>query len=270
MVSSGADVIAVVDAFAERPSAMLLRALGEGDLFAIKVANLVTAQSCRHVCCQLVGSEISIPHVDVPGMMAVGASHFQAARDENLRKKYEEEAPTIAGTIRRVALPYSSPFDNALAFLAQWWPHGAQLTHLPTEGGLSPFTVRVYTDKVGIEPHQDILSAESPIDPRASQLAAQFAANIYLSVGEAGGAIEIFDVGQDKTDYKNLSGGPRVFRRDELPQPTVVITPKEGELILFSSRNVHAVIPNSGNIARVTVSFFVGIISENEPLLIWV
>jgi len=173
--------------------------------------------------------------------------------------------------LRHLASPYASPFDSALAFLTQWWPAGCQLMTLPTEGRLSPFTVRMYREGVGIEPHQDILSVESPNDPSAKALINQFGANIYLSMGAGGGGVlELFATDYSETTYKDLAEGPRVVSRDSLPGPVVTIAPAVGELIIFPSHRIHAVAASKGNGSRITISFFLGVQSNSSALAVWI
>jgi len=140
---------------------------------------------------------------------------------------------------------------------------------LPTEGKLAPLTVRIYHEGVEIEPHQDILAVESPDDPEAQSLVAQFGANVYLTTSDYGGDLQLYDEQYTIENYNDLSLGPRVVSRDKIPAPSVTITPHAGDLILFPSRRLHAVSKVSGESPRVTVSFFVGASDSQAPLRIW-
>jgi len=261
--------IAEIDAHGARPDTTPLSALWRGEIAALRIRNLVSAESCQHISERLVASDSVVDHADVEGLRVVGLSHFQAARNPALVQRYLREGRHNAGTLRSLAAPYASPFDSAIAFVAQLWPAGCQLMELPTEGVLSPFTVRIYRSGVGIEPHQDILSAESPSDPVARSLVEQFGANLYLSMGTAGGALELYDTDYSGTGYTNLAEGPRVFDPRDLPDPTVTIVPVVGDLIIFPSRRIHAVSLSGGQDLRITVSFFIGIQGHRTPLKIW-
>ena len=64
---------------------------------------------------------------------------------------------------------------------------------------------------------------------------------------------------------------PRVHT--DRPMPTavttdVVLTPETGDLIIFNSRNLHAVRPAAGG-PRVTLSCFLGYRGATEPLTYW-
>ncbi len=263
------DGVAEIDASGERPNCNVLSGLRSGEFLALRVHNLVSTMVCRQLTERLMASSEIVDHSDVEGLRVIGLSHFQMARDPELAGQYFDQSKAIPGFLRALASPYASPFDSAVALLAQWWEAGCQFMNLPTEGPLSPFTVRVYHHGVGIEPHQDILSAESPNDPYARLLADQFGANIYLSMGSVGGALELFGADVSMADYKDLSEGPRVVPRESLPDPLVTLTPLEGDLIIFRSRYIHAVTESMGGSPRITVSFFIGLHDDHAPLKIW-
>jgi hypothetical protein len=264
-----ADGIAELDALGERPNHNLLAGLWNGDFAALRVSNLVSNPACQHLAHQLLASNMAVDHRDVDGLRVIGLSHFQAVRNTELLPRYLDEARTSAGMLRTLASPFASPFDSAVALLAHWWPAGCQFTTLPSEGLLSPFTVRIYSEGVGIEPHQDILSAESPNDPAANSIGQQFGANIYLSMGTGGGVLELFATDYAATTYRDLDDGPQVVSRDTLPDPSVSVAPSIGDLIIFPSYRIHAVTASAGAQPRITISFFVGVQNDSLPLKLW-
>lgn len=263
------DGVAEIDAFGERPGADLFSMMWSGEIAALRVYNLVSLAACQQLSSRLLVSPSIVEHSDVEGLRVIGLSHFQVARNAELTQRYLNEARTSAGVLRALASPYASPFDSAVAFLTENWSPGCQYMVLPTEGHLAPFTVRIYNAGVGIEPHQDILSAESPSDPAAKSLTKQFGANIYIGVGTSGGLLELFETDFSATDYKDLSEGPRVVSRDRLSTP-LAISPLMGDLIIFPSHRIHAVTPHDGNDVRITVSFFIGVKDEQTQLKLWI
>ncbi len=87
-------------------------------------------------------------------------------------------------------------------------------------------------------------------------------------MGTQGGDLEIFETDYAETTYRDLVNGPRVVSRKSLGEP-VRITPMTGEFILFSSHRIHAVGASVGNVARITISFFVGLRDDRSPALVW-
>jgi len=262
------DRIAEIAAFGPSREPPPLLELANGTVAALRVRKLISQQACRHLTNQLRTSGKMVPHADVRGLRVIGLSHFQAARDRKVAKQYFEKAGEVAGTVRKLAEPFASPFDVALAFLAAAWPAGCQLMKLPTEAPLSPFTVRIYHRGVEIEPHQDILSAESPTDSVAASLTSQFAANVYLSMPPSGGILELFDTDDGAANYTNPLYGSGTISRGHLAMP-VRIEPEIGELIIFPCRRIHAVTPSEGSKPRITISFFIGVWDVRSPLAIW-
>lgn len=95
----------------------------------------------------------------------------------------------------------------------------------------------------GAPPHTDWIVHELPSFEAFDGLLDQFAWNVYLAVGDQGGETCI---------YKT----PDLEAAEAMEAPSVVLKPEIGELILFRSRNVHAVTPTQGH--RLTVSGFWG------------
>jgi hypothetical protein len=243
--------------------------LNEKQFNALQVHNLISEDACEHISERLLLSAGIISHSDVRGLQVIGPSHFQAARDERLAEAYTGEARLRTSWLRSLAAPYGSPFDTALAVLAEAWSPGCKIAHLPTEGRLSPYTIRRYDTGAEISPHQDILAIESPNDPVANQMIYQFGANLYISIPAEGGCLEIFDVYDQLGQQHDLRRGPRVINRNGLVGSSRVIQPRAGDLILFPSHLVHAVTASGGEIPRITISFFAGVIDMDSPLMIW-
>jgi hypothetical protein len=260
--------VVVIDARNARPAANLLPRLWRGEIAALRIQNLVSSEACIHLSQRLSESTNVVDHADVQGLRVVGFSHFQAVRKPELMPQYLEDGQRSPGALRELASPYGSPFDSALGFLNTCWQAGCQLMALPSEGALAPFTVRIYNTGVGIDPHQDILSAESPQDPTSHALTMQFGANLYIAMPHNGGDLELFDTDYSLTNYKDLSEGPRTFSREKLGAP-VLVRPAMSEMILFPSHRVHAVSPSQGKGLRVTISFFIGVVADDLPLRVW-
>jgi hypothetical protein len=114
------------------------------------------------------------------------------------------------------------------------------------QGPLADCTVRALPSA---PPHNDWISRELPHFSAFDGLLDQFAWNVYLSVGESGGETLIYDT----TD-------PQVAV--SMAHASASLKPVIGELILFRSRNVHAVNATKGD--RLTVSGFWGPYSDGN------
>lgn len=128
-------------------------------------------------------------------------------------------------------------------------PQGAVEQARSSVGLLSSCTVR---DLSSAPPHADWIRGELPHFDAFAQLVDQFAWNVYISVGE-GGETQIYDT-QDPADVADS-------------EPSFTWPPQHGDLLLFRTRNVHAVLPTRGD--RLTVSGFWGPTTDGR-LLYWV
>ncbi|MGY0400036.1 MAG: 2OG-Fe(II)-dependent halogenase WelO5 family protein, partial [Ostreibacterium sp.] len=101
---------------------------------------------------------------------------------------------------------------------------------------------------------------------------AHIAFNMYFQLPNQGGEIEIWDRELDDSKfYAMRNANPNLaysVQRHYLGKPDVTYRPQKGEIILFNSRKVHAVKASFG-VERMTVSCFIGISSEKEPLQLW-
>ncbi len=246
----------------------ILEGLASGEFDVIRVRKLVSEESCRHLARAVLNDPAVVQHDDVEGLRVVGTSHYQAARDERIALSYRDSPDRRLGWLRRLSMPYGSSFDAAFSLLGTVWPGGCRVLSLSSEGRLAPLTVRIYSSGVGIEPHLDVLAMESPSDEGTAGMLTQFGANVYVSVPEAGGELELFSTEVAEVP-RDLSGGPFSVAREDLSDPAVVLRPEVGDLVIFLSHRLHAVTPAVGETQRITVSFFVGVESLTRPLSIW-
>jgi hypothetical protein len=103
----------------------------------------------------------------------------------------------------------------------------------------------------------------------ARSLTGQFGANLYVSVATEGGALELFGREYSRTGYETLDEGVRVIARSDLPGAAVTLEPSIGDLVIFESKRVHSVTPARGDVPRITISFFIGLVDSKSPLEVW-
>lgn len=130
--------------------------------------------------------------------------------------------------------------------------------------------VRVIKNQMEILPHQDELAEDlGDAHDFAKQLkvgGVQLAANLYLSVPDAGGEIEIWNrhLAKDELGSYRQLDSDYGLDRNRLGAPDLVIKPEAGQLILLDSTLVHAVSQSRGDIPRVSISCFVGVAPSGE------
>ncbi|MFI7638480.1 hypothetical protein [Nonomuraea sp. NPDC049400] len=93
----------------------------------------------------------------------------------------------------------------------------------------------------------------------------QLGFNLFIAAPRAGGETVIWQKRRSPADERHRVGvgyDPAVVAEC----PSAVIKPNAGDVVIFDSRNLHAVRPGDGR--RITVSFFVGI-TDNGDLILW-
>ncbi|MBD1865132.1 MULTISPECIES: 2OG-Fe(II) oxygenase [Trichocoleus] len=91
---------------------------------------------------------------------------------------------------------------------------------------------------------------------------AQLSGNIYLSVGDTGGELAIWNSRPEHAS--NPIACECSVDRDYLGEPDLTLTPRVGEMILINSQLVHAVGKVRG--LRSTLSFFLVLQTKDSPL----
>jgi hypothetical protein len=267
-LSINSDNILLIDARAEHPGAVPLLRLWSGEFAAIRLTGLVSQEACRSFTNKLLDGEQTSQHLDIPGLNVLGFSHFQVARDHQLAEEYASQFRRLPSVLRRLSFPYSSPFDVIFGWLSIAWPSGCRVLQTLTGSHLSPFTIRIYGDGIGIEPHLDVVATELQSEPVADDIRFQFGVNLYLDLPNAGGELELFHAAFPDLSYTEIASGPKTWSTQDLPSP-VRIRPNVAEVIIFPSHRLHAVSPSIGPGNRVTLSFFIGLSSWDDPVWIW-
>lgn len=211
-----------------------------------------------------------VGHADVPGLKVLGLSHFQAVRNPEIFERYSRIGAELEALLHATCDPNPSPFEALKSYLTRHLDMSVKNLELKNELPLAPFTIRSCDHDIGIEPHQDVLSAESPTDEFALDVSAQLAANIFLASTTEGGELEIFDLSPQDTGYLNLDDGPKTVAEDKLPRASIKVSPKTGDLILFDCTKVHIVRRNKSRSARVTLACFLAKRRNDETLYYWV
>ena len=116
--------------------------------------------------------------------------------------------------------------------------------------------------------HHDILSKDAPDSFRAHSLKCQIACNVYLSMPLQGGELWIWNREIGEKEFDAMRGSSYGIEPKLLGEPSIVLKPEAGDMIMFNSRLMHAV--STGNDGpRLSISCFVGFRSQSSPLTLW-
>jgi len=238
-----------------RLSSASLKALMRNEILAIRIPkflSLAETEAVEHAIRE-VGVEYYVGDTKADTQERKGKIGPNLYRFKNDIPAYFERARSFERhdrprLFKRIDVP--GRFFDALR--AAHGPYGTVEQACSSSGGpLSTCTVR---DLPSAPPHFDWIRGELPHFDAFSRLTDQFAWNIYVSVGQRGGATLIYGT-QDPAEALAMD------------TPSLTLPPQRGDLLLFRARNVHAVEAAEGE--RLTVSGFWGPTTD-ERLLYWI
>lgn len=256
---------------AQQLSLELLAALFNNEIIALRITDFCQTEICENL------SNWFMQHQSISnynheehdkektiyqyyGVQRVGIPYNVTYQDADKKAQYYEQALPAIRQVRHSCQPYLSPMDHLRLELDEIWQHGANIA--------------VFENKkmfVGIgrimQEHTSYLSEMTPhIDMLPENFACvdgQFAANIYLSIPEQGGELEIWDMPPaSKTNDINITS----TWRDEYPT-SVLIKPESGELILMNTRRPHAIRSFKGK-TRISIQCFLAY-NKQQALQLW-
>jgi hypothetical protein len=243
-----------------------LLALCRGDTLAIRIRGFASPSVIRCAEQRLLAHPERGALGHATEFTRLGIAYAEIRSDE-VRSAYHQHALANIQRVRTLFGDLASPIDRLRTLLDDVWPDGARL--LSVDGRKCFVGVcRYLTPGIDLEPHIDSLEWTLPKDI-AWTLRYQLSANIYLQVPSHGGELELWNVAPDPSEYASLQGDRHYgISREKMSAPDAIVKPDSGDLIFLNPRFVHAVRPVLDK-DRVTLSAFVGVMSETEPLVYW-
>lgn len=192
--------------------------------------------------------------------------HIDSEWDVQAAECYHREAIENTHDMRELFSPYPSPADRVRLLLQEYWPAGANLQRLH---GRTCFVgaIRVFKPSTSkFYPHNDRLDEESDA-PELEGMVEQLVVNMYLQVPSEGGDLQLWlrePTAEETERIRDVEG----LLPDSIEPPALVIHPEAGDLIIFSSRMLHAV-TSSEEDYRVGMAAFIGCFGPQRPLSYW-
>ncbi|MDC9593966.1 2OG-Fe(II) oxygenase [Xenorhabdus sp. IM139775] len=243
-----------------------LRALCIGDILAIRIPNFVQISVIERAKEELFFHQEKGALGHAQEFTRLGIAYAEIKTDE-VRQEYHQQAIKNIQRIRGIFGDLASPIDNFRTLLDDIWPEGARLLSVKKQKCFVG-VCRYLTPNVDLEPHID--SLEWTLPPNTDwKLQYQLSANIYMQVPNNGGELEMWNIQPSVLEYERLKGKQHYgINRHDMPTPDLVIKPQIRDLIILNPRFIHAVRPVKEQ-DRITLSSFIGVISENDPLVYW-
>jgi len=192
--------------------------------------------------------------------------HIDTESDPVVAEKYYREAAGNVAAIRSMFLPYMSPVDRIRLLLQELWPGGANIQQIR---GKKCFVgaIRVFQPKTSeFFPHNDRIDYETDA-PEVVDITEQLVANMYLQVPDRGGDLCLWLRDPTPAEHdiiRNVEG----LNANDIEPPALRIHPDAGDLIIFSSRMLHAVTSCETGY-RVGMAAFIACRTPEQPLTYW-
>ncbi|MDD7757210.1 MAG: hypothetical protein PUJ51_22430 [Clostridiales bacterium] len=141
---------------------------------------------------------------NAPLIAKIDMAYYETINNEKLKKEYFENAKYWNDILRNACFPYILPIDYIISLFDIIWNKGckrAVFNNRKTFAGL----VRVLTENLSIEPHQDIFKRDDEITLNDNgQIKEQIAFNFFLDNAEDGGEIELWNWKPSDDEYRKF------------------------------------------------------------------
>lgn len=250
-----------------------VREVLSGNLAAYHVRGFISPGVCRQIMANFWASSHRVPRYgegeDGVEAYLVGASHYGKPTLTYLREALackDGVADLYAGTINPVAT-----FRDELA------ASGMKVRAASRDGFPAGDSKAVYWNNSGkflLEPHDDLAQVKDPIqaDFEIQQVARVMAVNVYASVPERSGQLQVWNVEPDDETRVELG-----LSNEGFPYPSelladyesLLIAVETGDLCVINGNLVHAVVRGNTTSpkSRLLLTCFTGLNSDDE--LIW-
>lgn len=242
----------------------LLQSLFENKIAAIRVPGFIDTEICKKAVTKIKGHGIDYYENVKPKIGRIGITQFEHGNAK--KTSYLAKAPENNARREQIFSDQPDLLYEVVNNVRKAW--GPDVGIAMEEGSQQYFAglIRVI-DRALL--HLDWAKLDGS-EWKIGQVSGQIAWNIYLQMGEEGGATNVYC--QQWQEHHQLLKNPHNYDYDRsIVQDCemVKILPKQGELVLFNSRNFHEVESTSGDVERITISSFIGQINNSAKLVFW-
>ena len=238
-----------------------------GEINLIIVKNYYSNAACNFACSKIYKSGKIHNYINASNVKKIGMAFFESQNSLDSFRKYYDSVEKNNAMMQDFFSPFTPPIDSLMAQINRIWEPGIRLENLHGKKMFSGL-LRFVDKDAEIMPHVDVLSHDIQKSFIAKSLQGQFAANIYLDVPKFGGELQIWDTGISINELNAIKEKDDYFvSREKLGPPAFTFKPCVGDLVIFNSRNFHAVAKCKEK--RAAMSTFIGYRGEYQPLTFW-
>ncbi len=243
-----------------------LHALISRETLVLRIPGFISDDACREISRGLKATGYT-DYLNAPSVGRIGMSYFETARKQEIVDHYFATALDNINILRDACSPRPCPIDTFRLLLDEVWPAGAGLQTLYGKKmfvGLS----RCMKPGIPLLAHHDMFGRHAPNTPEAASLVSQFGVNVYVDVPEVGGELAMWMKEISDAEFLDLRGPHYGVPLELMGKPDFKVKPRNGDLILFNARKMHAVLAGEG-CDRLTLSGFLGYRGDDDRLTVW-
>lgn len=240
-----------------------LRRLLENEVAAIVVPNFVDERHVEGACAALMRApDWAFYEGTSPPLGRIGITQYEY---HDAKDAYLDAGPQASSRRSALLAPLQDPVGLVVQAVAAAWPGSVGVAE---EHGRPYFAGIFRRGGGGVKIHADWGPRDGP-GWAIARITAQLAWNLHYSPPRAGGELIVYDypwdphleadAGQRFSDYN-----PAHFTAAR----QVKVPPRPGDLIIFNSRNAHAVASSAESDSRISVGSFIGL-TEDGNLAFW-
>ncbi|WP_169807735.1 2OG-Fe(II)-dependent halogenase WelO5 family protein [Herbidospora mongoliensis] len=241
-----------------------LKRVASGQIAGVIIPSILKASNCETITSALRTLPTGLYDVDRvhPPIARFGPALNDHRTEDGVDPMYWSLAESARTAWLNAGLS-SGPLTAALAALHSSWH---QRTEIATISDRPAYAGVIREINAGTLIHNDCIIREFPFGILDTQISAQLALNIYLSVGVDGGATTVWHRRWQPEDESSRIGYGHT-QTVVADAPYASFNPEVGDALLFSSEHYHDVSPVSSG-RRISLAFFLGLTSDDR-LVVW-
>jgi 2OG-Fe(II) oxygenase superfamily len=240
----------------------LLNGLFDNEIAAVRIPNFISPEACRIGSAAVLSNGFDYYETLDPPLGRIGIAQYDHRGDKD---EYFRLAALAHEKRKELFAEAGDPIPRVADAVSRAWDGKVGLANEDAYGDYFAGIVRVTVK--GIKVHCDWAEHDAP-GWQVANVTGQLAWNIYMDLTETGGETTVYKRPSDG-DIEQYAEGAFGFYNAKAIESAEgrTVTPRKGELVIFSSRNAHAVAPTGGAGSRISSASFIGRLPDGSIIL---